>query len=396
MRFQVLATTVLALGVVAAGCAGEDAARAASEACDTGSSSAAASGCPREWVDANVRANQMQAIGTHNSFKQWLAPAELELIAEVNAEAARTLEYGHPPLAEQLDAGARQFELDPYYDPEGGQYADPMGLRTMAQRGIEVPPFDAAPLRGAGLKVFHTTDIDYRSHCLTFVDCLEQVKAWSDDNPGHAPILMMINTKSGGISWDGAVEVTPWDKTAFDAMDEEILSVFARERIITPDDVRGGHATLREGVIDGGWPVMAEARGRVIFGIDNGPETTAMYAEGHPSLEGRLAFINTHPDAPEAAYFTMNDPVAEQALIAERVAQGFLVRTRADANTLEARSGDTTRLEAALASGAQYISTDYMQANETFGTGYSVSLPEGAIARCNPVSGPDGCDGAVE
>ena len=217
-----------------------------------------------------------------------------------------------------------------------------------------------------------------------------------DAHREHAPILLMINTKSSGISWDGAVAVTPWDQVAFDLMDQEILSVFPRERIITPDDVRGGHASLREGVMNGGWPKMADARGRVIFGIDNGVETTALYAEGHPSLEGRLAFINTDPDAPEAGYFTMNDPVRDQALIAERVAQGFLVRTRADADTREARTGDTARLEAALASGAQYISTDYMSPSEAFGTGYAVALPDGAVARCNPVNGPAACEAAVE
>ncbi len=387
---MVAAVTAFGLGACT------DEADVAEAACDTGAASASASGCAQAWVDANVRANQTQAIGTHNSFKIWLFPEELQLIADVNPEGAKSLEYGHPPIAEQLEAGARQLELDPYYDPDGGRFVDPMGPRMLAARGIEVPEFDASELEAPGIKVFHTPDIDYRSQCLTFVACLQQVKAWSDANRDHSPILLMINTKSSSISWDGATEVLVWDKAAFDLMDEEILSVLPRERIITPDDVRGSHATLREGVTGGGWPTMAEARGRVIFGIDNGPETTALYAEGHPSLEGRLAFINTHADAPEAGYFTMNDPVQDQALIAERVAQGFLVRTRADANTQEGRTGDTTRLEAALASGAQFISTDYMTPNESFGTGYTAALPGGETARCNPVSAPEGCDAAVE
>lgn len=396
MRRLIGSMAMLAAGLVA-GCsdAADDAASEAA-ACELEAVSASASGCPRAWVDANVRANQVQAIGTHNSFKQWISDPELEMIREVNAEGALSLEYGRPALSEQLDAGARQLEIDPYYDPDGGLYADPLGPRRMAAQGEEIPSFDAAPLRGPGLKVFHTPDIDYRSNCLTFVVCLEQVKAWSDANPDHVPILLMINTKSSGISWEGAVKVVPWDRAAFDLMDEEILSVFPRERIITPDEVRGDHATLREGVVNGGWPQLEAARGRVIFGIDNGPETTAMYAEGHPSLEGRLAFINTHPDAPEAGYFTMNEPVRDQALIAERVAQGFLVRTRADADTREARTGDTSRLEAALASGAQYISTDYMTPSETFGTEYVAALPDGSVARCNPVSAPQGCDTAIE
>ena len=72
--------------------------------------------------------------------------------------------------------------------------------------------------------------------------------------------------------------------------------------------------------------------------------------------------------------------------------RGYLVRTRADADTVEARTGDTTRRDAALASGAQWVSTDYPAPGtaDRFGTDYVVSLPGDAIVRCNPVSAPGG------
>jgi hypothetical protein len=69
----------------------------------------------------------------------------------------------------------------------------------------------------------------------------------------------------------------------------------------------------------------------------------------------------------------------------------------ADADTLEARFGMTTRRDAALASGAQFVSTDYPVPNPDFGTGYFVEIPDGAPARCNPVNAPAGCrNGALE
>ena len=111
-----------------------------------------------------------------------------------------------------------------------------------------------------------------------------------------------------------------------------------------PEQLReGSHATLREAVTTGGWPKLGAARGKIIFTMDLSPEANAPYAEGHPSLQGRVAFMTTFPDAPEAAYFTMNEPEKDQALIQERVKQGFLIRTRADADTREARAGTTTR-----------------------------------------------------
>jgi hypothetical protein len=187
--------------------------------------------------------------------------------------------------------------------------------------------------------------------------------------------------------------VKPFGKDALNQLDADILSVFPRERIVTPDEVRGTHATLREGAMAGGWPTLGEARGKVLFVIDDAPQRWAPYVEGHASLKGRLAFVNADsaPDAPEAAIFVTNQPDKDFDLIRERVAAGFIVRTRADADTREARTGDTARREKALASGAQYVTTDYIWPDERFGTGYTARLPGNAAARCNPVNAPAGC-----
>ena len=85
----------------------------------------------------------------------------------------------------------------------------------------------------------------------------------------------------------------------------------------------------------------------------------------------------------------INDPVADLQRIQALVGAGYLVRTRADADTWEARSNDTQRRDAALASGAQAISTDYYLATNPFGNGYRVHIP-GTI-RCNPVTAPPDC-----
>lgn len=365
--------------------------------CDLNASSASAAenarqGCGRQWIDANVAINQLQSMGTHNSYKQQIPDLEMALIRERSPDAALTLDYYHRPLWEQLDKGARQLELDPSDDPEGGLFSAPLIRRMLEARGVSPPAYDLSQMSQPGLKVIHVADMDYRSHCLLFVDCLKQVKAWSDAHPGHTPILMMINPKSSGASWPGAVRVRPWGKEAFERMDAEIRSVLPREKLLTPDDVRGSYSTLREAVTRGGWPKLGQARGKIIFALDLSPEANAPYAEGHPSLKGRVAFMTTYPDAPEAAYFTMNEPETDTALIQQRVKAGFLIRTRADADTREARVGSTRRREAAFASGAQFISTDYLWADTRFAGGYTALLPDEVRTRCNPVNGRPGCD----
>jgi hypothetical protein len=112
----------------------------------------------------------------------------------------------------------------------------------------------------------------------------------------------------------------------------------------------------------------------------------AVYRGARKSLEGRAMFINA-PDenSPAAGYITLNEPIKEQARIQAAVKAGLIVRTRADADTYEARRNDRAPQAAAFASGAQYVSTDYMHPDKRFGD-YETHLPGGGLARLNPVT----------
>ena len=74
--------------------------------------------------------------------------------------------------------------------------------------------------------------------------------------------------------------------------------------------------------------------------------------------------------------------------IPDLVAAGYVVRTRADADTVEARSGDTGPRDAAIASGAQWVSTDYPVENPDFGTGYVVADPRRRAGALQPDQRP--------
>ena len=72
---------------------------------------------------------------------------------------------------------------------------------------------------------------------------------------------------------------------------------------------------------------------------------------------------------------------------------GYFIRTRADANVKPGAKDRTTRLEAALASGAQILSTDYPTGEPESATGYVVQFPHAAPARVSPVNGPEALRG---
>ncbi|MBM4242464.1 MAG: hypothetical protein FJ148_01440 [Deltaproteobacteria bacterium] len=341
--------------------------------------------------DRDLRLNQMQVLGSHNSYHIEPQPALFSLLLAFSEPLAKSFEYTHPPLEEQFAMqGIRQIELDVFADPDGGLYANRAGQRAATGDGASgVPQLDQP-----GLKVLHVQDIDFETTCVRLVECLTNVRRWSDANPGHAPLMILIEAKDDPIPDPvnlGFVTPLPIDAAQLDGLDAEIRSVFSPERMITPDDVRGRRDTLAQAVLEDGWPTLGESRGKVLFALDNGGEKKAAYTAGHPSLRGRVLFTSAEPGEDEAAFVKLNDPLGDGARIRELVSLGLIVRTRADGDTLEARSGDTTKRDAALASGAQFVSTDYPVPDRAFGTGYFVEIPGGMPARCNPVSAPPEC-----
>jgi hypothetical protein len=323
-----------------------------------------------------LRINDIAVIGTHNSYKLAMPPETMAKLRALSPAMADALDYAHRPLTEQLDAGARQQEIDVNYDPQGGHYA----------RGSSDPK-----LMRPGFKVLHIPGIDNGSSCVLLVECLRTIRAWSDAHPRHVPILLMFNAKDEQNAARGGIDALPFDEKAYDALDAEIRSVLGPDKLITPDDVQGRYPTLRDAVLANNWPLLERSRGKFIFAMDEPPAKVAVYRGKRKSLEGRVFFINTDENSPAAAYLTLNDPVKDADRIRRDVAAGFLVRTRADANTREARVNDTRPRDAALAGGAQFVSTDYLWPDPRFPGGYQVRKPGGMTARCNPVRRPAGC-----
>ncbi len=338
-----------------------------------------------------MKINQIQVIGTHNSYHAGIAPSESKVWQAKYAEAYKGLDYQHLPLSQQFDAGVRQIELDIYADTKGGLYAHPSGPGMAAAAGLPAdPPFDPnGVMARPGFKVMHVQDVDYRSTCQPFTECLRQVREWSRAHPSHVPLFILVETKQGSPKGLKLTEPEPFTSSTFDALDAEIRSVFPAKEMITPDDVRGRFSTLNQAVLAGNWPTLASAGGKVIFLMDQravGP----VYLAEHPSLRGRVIFTNAEPGEDDAAFIERNEgPAAE---ITDLVKKGYLVRARTDTDTKQARTNDTALRDAMMASGAQLLSTDYPVNEPARWPGhFVVALPQGAAARCNPVNAGSDC-----
>jgi hypothetical protein len=347
----------------------------------------------------DLRLDQLTVLGSHNSYHERPADDVLAALAGFSPELAEEIDYEHRPLTEQLDEfGIRQFEIDVYADPDGGRFANRPALEVIGR------PTESgeADLDGPGFKVLHIADIDFLSTCLTFVDCLTEIETWSSSEPDHLPIMIMVEAKQDDIVSSAAelgidgvdqlgidfTEVLPFDRTTFDDFEAEITSVFDRERLITPDDIRGDAATLEEAVLAGdAWPTVGEARGKIMFSLVDTGATRDVYVGDATSLEGRLMFTSSEEGRPDAAFIRVDDPIAEADRIATLAKAGYLIRTRTDSPGIDAPAGSTERREAAFASGAHFLSTDYYVEDPALGTGYVVVLDD----RCNPVTAPPDC-----
>lgn len=344
-------------------------------------------------VQECVRLNEIQVIGSHNSYHLRGQEPFWTAFSNFVPDIARSLDYTHPPLANQFsDQAVRQIELDVATDPKGGRYATHRVLKVVNQPTRSTDPNLYRP----GIKVIHEPEIDWETTCSTLRICLAQVRRWSAAHPTHVPIAVLLELKEDKTPDPlrlGFVSARPFTAKDLDELDATIRTEIPPRMLYTPDELRGDAKTLPAAIRTKGWPTLAQSRGKVMFLMDNQGSVRDLYLKGHRNLAGRVLFTSSKPGEPSAAFIKENDPRGENgARIRREVRDGYVIRTRADADTEEARSGDTTMRDAALASGAQWVSTDYPTISDNrFGTPYFAAIPGGTVARCNPVNAPTGC-----
>jgi Phosphoinositide phospholipase C, Ca2+-dependent len=207
-------------------------------------------------------------------------------------------------------------------------------------------------------------------------------------------------------------------KELLGSIESEILSVFPQDKIITPDSVKTAlnlspNTDITRILLQAPtqtscpWPDLESLRGKIMFGLIFPDEATAeLYRDLHPGQKGAVAWMVWDSFfVPEAVMYTAGGglnlsieggttpPTLPQNAstivatlakdISEKVKSGYLVRARADADTIEARLGYVGRAAAVLNSSASVVSTDYgMPTSVLPGINYSVKLYGNQPARC--------------
>ena len=299
--------------------------------------------------EGTLRINHLQMKGTHNSYH-----------IEPLVSPTREYMYTHEDLDVQASQlGVRQFEIDVWWD-----------IRD-------------------GLRVYHN-QYDSGTTCPTFENCMRTLLEWSDANPNHHTAFIWIEPKDWPEQSMG-ITTTVQMSGILDEIESEIEQFWPRNKTITPADILGDYPLLGDALANEGWPLLEDSRGKVIFVLLATGSMREIYLQDHFPTGRMFPMFTSQDDSPSHAHaiFSMTDPIGDGDEIERLVAEGYVVRTRADSGGEEADNNDTSRLEAALSSGAHSISTDYPAKVESID--YWVEIPGGTPSRCNPVSAPVWC-----
>lgn len=334
----------------------------------------------------NIRLNDIRVLASHNSYKKLPNKKVIKFLNRFKKQLGSEndpiqLDYGHISIEDQFDKyNVRGIELDVYYDPKGKLYRKRKINRFIFGQKVRVKN---ETMNQPGFKVLHIPDIDFETNYLTFLESLNALKRWSDMNPNHSPVFVNVEAKGSSAADEsrflrliGFKRAVRFDSLAYIMLDNEINSVFPKERLFTPNQLRNGFETISERLNEEGWPALNSCLGKIIFILQG--DNDEIYKRSIDRNEDRVLFVYAEPGEVSTAFVIRNSSKGIETEIKE-LAKKYIVRSRADAGTHQSRNNDYSDYQSVLKSNAQIISTDYYKSDLRWSS-YEIKL-EGTSKR---------------
>lgn len=284
----------------------------------------------------NLKFNEIQFLATHNSYKQTptLISKFCFLVNElISGEKAKTLNYGFESLTDQVYKGIRSFELDVF-----NQNSD------------------------EGFLCVHDDMFDNLSSAINFKKALEEIALFSQNNPKHLPITILIELKPKQIY---SILSKNFDSAALSKLNNVVGEALG-DSLYTPKMLKGEFSNLKEVVDNNAWPTISQMLGKVLVIMHPGEEVnTYMNLDQSldslnlfPSVRGYYA-IEEGSNLDNIAFIVDNDPEIDFDRIVDLCNAHFFVRTRIDSYPYHSNE----RKAKGIASLANILSGDYPPRN---------------------------------
>ena len=291
-----------------------------------------------EAIASGVKFNEVAFLGTHNSYQIYPSKQYEALMKTLDFFAFGLVEtkteFNMDTLTQQLELGIRNLEID-----------------VITQETES----------GTSFRVCHTPLLDNTSSCYDLKNALEEIKLWSDNNPNHMPITIIVEPKGK------VVEINGFKKFSLDYCNQvdTIIRDTLGETLLTPADMLRDYKNFKAMRDADDWLTLQETRGKIMVLLHD-CDVTDSYIAQNERLKTQAMFPMLRYDDRNETYTTFvlnNNPdtavVQNKELIDECK---LVVRTRAD----DYPTFSDERYSKANECGSQIITTDYpRRANKT-------------------------------
>lgn len=275
-----------------------------------------------DLYDENIKLNDIQILASHNSYKGMSTSLGRLFVGLGDSfDEARALKYGYQSITNQLNLGIRSMEFD---------------LRK----------------RKDSFMLTHVPLVDNSSVAPNFALALEEIRLYSENNPVHIPIIILMEIKTDWMILDHALQdIETEELLQLDQLIKDKLG----DHLYQPSDLMVNDLTVQETVTTLGWPSVQEMLGKVII-VLHPSNYNDRYEAIDPTMQTQAMFIGSYADDLDHDYtsFIVHNSVDVES-IQSLVEQGYIVRTRIDDSLVF----DQTRYMAALSSGAQILTSDF-------------------------------------
>ena len=305
-------------------------------------------------LESGIKFNEISFLATHNSYQSEATDATKKLYKNLSEltlglVAENKVEFKSETLTDQFNSGVRSIEID---------------IETFDRNG-EV-----------SFTCMHSPYIDMTTTCYDFELAMKEISMWSDNNPDHLPITIIIEPKTvilaledmKGFNYDYAFEL------------DGVLRETLGDKLFTPADMLRDYESFGEMRKADGWCEVKDMLGKVLILLhDCG--ATQDYIDADPSLKTQAMFPMLREDDAEkdyASFILSNKPAkllkSQDYIVGE---QKLIVRTRADSFT---NVSDKTSSDA-LDCKAHIVSTDYPPRTDNTDESYVFSFGERKTVR---------------